>query len=152
MAENRPVVLITGCSAGGIGAALCVSFQKRGYTVFATARNTSKIPSSLLSLPNVHSLVLDVTVASSIAEAVEAVHAQTLGRGLDVLVNNSGTVGIGPLQDVELDYAKDVFDVNLWAPLAMVKAFSQQLIKNRGTVVNVSSIASQVWLPYQGEP
>jgi short-subunit dehydrogenase len=44
-------VLVTGCSAGGIGYALAEQFQKRGLTVFATTRTISKMD-GLKDLPN----------------------------------------------------------------------------------------------------
>ncbi|XDG08075.1 hypothetical protein ABKA04_007690 [Annulohypoxylon sp. FPYF3050] len=46
-------ILVTGCSADGIGAAIALVLAKRGHHVFATARNTAKIPEALSSLSNV---------------------------------------------------------------------------------------------------
>ncbi|KAF5015554.1 hypothetical protein F66182_13073, partial [Fusarium sp. NRRL 66182] len=47
-------ILITGCSANGIGAslALCLSAHKENHHIFATARDTSKIPVELRARPN----------------------------------------------------------------------------------------------------
>ena len=70
-------VLITGCSAGGIGPALAQVFQEKGYHVFATARNPSKIPSALSSAANVTVLKLDVLSSESIAAAAESVSLET---------------------------------------------------------------------------
>jgi short-subunit dehydrogenase len=55
-------VLITGCSDDGIGYGLALTFQQRGYLVFATSRDIKKM-SKLQGLPNVKLLTLDVTVA-----------------------------------------------------------------------------------------
>ncbi|KAI1657539.1 oxidoreductase [Daldinia decipiens] len=46
-------ILVTGCSAGGIGAVIALNLAKSSHSVFATARNTSKIPEELSSLSNV---------------------------------------------------------------------------------------------------
>ena len=63
-------ILITGCSANGIGAALALALARKGHHIFATARNLSKIPVSLVSLSNVTPVQLDVTSPESITEAV----------------------------------------------------------------------------------
>jgi 1-acylglycerone phosphate reductase len=136
-------VLITGCSAGGIGASLAAVFQKRNYLVFATARNTTKLPSSLLSLPNVVSLELDVTSPTSIAAAVVAVKEKLGDKGLDVLVNNSGMGITAPGLDTDIEQAKALFEVNFWAVLRMMQAFADMLVKAKGAVVNISSIAGE---------
>ena len=104
-------VLITGCSAGGIGSALVDAFQKRNLHVFATARDLSKM-SHLEKLPNVTLLALDVTAPSSIGAAVAAVKAQTDGI-LDFLVNNSGRSYVMPVLDTDIEEAKKMFNVNL---------------------------------------
>ncbi|ROV94220.1 hypothetical protein VSDG_05685 [Cytospora chrysosperma] len=53
-------ILITGCSAEGIGAAMALVLARRGHHVFATARDTTKVPDALSSLANVTVLPLDV--------------------------------------------------------------------------------------------
>lgn len=80
-------VLITGCSAGGIGDALAKAFHLRGLRVFATARTPSKIEH--LKTMGMDVLALDVTDPKSVAAAVETVKAATGGK-LDILVNNAG--------------------------------------------------------------
>ena len=138
MASELTSVLITGCSAGGIGAGVAEAFCERGYHVFATARTRSKIPQSLAQAPNVTVLVLDVTSSEAIAAAVSSVSRVTGGR-LDVLVNNSGAVMIMPALDVSIEDGKRIFETNYWAVLAMVQAFAPLLIKAKGCVVNNTS-------------
>lgn len=146
---SQKSVLITGCSAGGIGHALALSFQKRGLTVFATARSNSKM-TDLASLPNVHLLSLDVADPASIAAAAKEVAAKTGGK-LDVLVNNAGQQYVMPALDVDVAKAKAVFDVNYWAALRMVQEFKDFLIAAKGTVVNVGSTAGVLTVPFQSE-
>jgi NAD(P)-dependent dehydrogenase (short-subunit alcohol dehydrogenase family) len=135
-------VLITGCSAGGIGPALAHAFHQKGYHVFATARTPSKIPSTLSGASNVTVLKLDVLSPDSIAAAVESVSKQTGGK-LDVLVNNSGGNNtILPALDVDIAEAKAEFDLNFWAPLAMMRAFAPLLIEARGCLVNNTSASA----------
>ncbi|KAL8699429.1 MAG: hypothetical protein Q9201_006008 [Fulgogasparrea decipioides] len=141
-------VLVTGCSAGGIGAALCHEFQRRGLHVFATARTPSKL-GDLPKLPNVTTIALDVTSASSIADAVKLVEAKT-GRRLDYLVNNSGAQYVMPTLDMDLGEAKRMYDVNVWGVIAMIQAFAPLLILAKGSIVNIASIAGYLYAPWMG--
>ncbi|KIV81457.1 hypothetical protein, variant [Exophiala sideris] len=143
---SSKTVLITGCSAGGIGHALAVEFQRRGLTVFATARSTSKM-STLEKLPNMTLLPLDVTSPTSIAAAVDRVKAQTGGK-LDYLINNSGRNIMGPALDADIEDAKEMFDVNFWGILRMVQAFAPLLIEAQGTIVNIGSIVGYLYKPF----
>lgn len=139
-------VLITGCSAGGIGFALAEEFQSRGFHVFATARTRSKT-STLENLPNVTFIPLDVDSSSMISAAVEIVHAHT-GGTLDYLVNNAGRNYFMPTLDVDIDYAKKIFDTNFWGALAVTQAFIPLLIAAKGTIVNISSVSGHINVPW----
>jgi 1-acylglycerone phosphate reductase len=138
-------VLITGCSTGGIGHALALSFQKRGLTVFASARNVASM-SSLSDLPNVHLIPLDVTSTSSINEAFAIVKTKTGGK-LDYLVNNAGRGYSMPALDVDIEEGKRLFDTNFWGVLRMVQAFTPLLFAAKGTVVNIGSIVAYLHCP-----
>jgi 1-acylglycerone phosphate reductase len=139
-------VLITGCSTGGIGWAMAKNFHQRGFYVFATARDISRID-NLLNLSDIEILELDVTIPKTIAQCKEIVVKRTGGR-LDVLLNNAGIEFNSPLLDTDLEEAKKLFDVNVWGPLAMVQAFAPLLIEAGGVVFNQSSIygvLNMVW-------
>lgn len=144
--KPKKTVLVTGCSAGGIGAAIALALAKQGHHVFATARNTSKIPAELSGLPNVTTLQLDVTSAASVGEAAKAVTDS--GRGLDVLVNNAGAGMRLPLLDVDVARAQQVYDTNLWGPVRCIQAFADLLIASQGRVVNISSVGAVVNTPW----
>ncbi|KIW61932.1 hypothetical protein PV05_01998 [Exophiala xenobiotica] len=143
MASGLKSVLITGCSAGGIGGGLAQAFHEKGYHVFATARTPSKISRSLTKAPNVTVLTLDVLSSLSIAAAVESVSKVTGGK-LDVLVNNSGSLMVMPALDVSIAEGKKLFDTNYWALLAMIQAFAPLLVKAKGYVVNNTSVSGMV--------
>ncbi|KAL1647096.1 hypothetical protein SLS58_002867 [Diplodia intermedia] len=148
-APPKQTVLITGCSAGGIGHALALAFHARGLHVFATARNPSKMSSTLLDLPYITPLALDVCSAASVAAAVEAVRERT-GGTLDYLVNNAGALYVTPVLDGDLDRARRLFDVNFWGVAAVTQAFAGMLVRARGCVVNLSSLAAVMYGPYYG--
>lgn len=141
-------ILITGCSANSIGAALALSLAKRGHHVFATARSPAKIPSPLTTLSNVTLLQLDVTSPASVAAAVQAV--QDHGHGLDVLVNNAGAGYTVPLLDADLEHAKRVYETNVWGVVRMIQGFADLLVARRGRVVNLSSVGAVVNTPWIG--
>jgi len=141
-------VLITGCSAGGIGSSFATVFQKHGYHVFATTRSVSKM-SHLESLANVTLLTLEVTSTESIAAAVAAVEAS--GHNLEVLVNNAGIAPVMPCLDVDLTIAREVFETNVWGGLVLVQAFKEVLVRNGGCVVNVGSLNAMALPAWMGK-
>ncbi|KAJ8060543.1 hypothetical protein OCU04_010859 [Sclerotinia nivalis] len=140
-------VLITGCSEGGIGDSLAKTFHRKGLRVFATARNVSKIEH--LKKLGLDTLALDVTDPTSIKMAVEAVRLET-GGTLDFLVNNSGAGYSMPLLDTEVEVAQKMFDVNVFALVAVTQAFSPLLISAKGKIINIGSIAGISPVYWQG--
>lgn len=159
--SHELTILITGCSPGGMGAALAIALHKAGHHVYATARNPSKL--SALAEQGIKTLVLDVTSTSSIASAVSAVSSLPDGRGLNMLVNNAAGSYTMPIADVSLDAAKELFDLNVWSQVAVTQAFLPLLLKSTTTasvggnplthqamIVNHTSIGSVVALPFQG--
>ena len=149
MAPSQKSVLITGCSAGGIGSALAVSFAQRDLHVYATARSPAKM-SQLSSYPNITLLTLDVTDSGSIACAVSSVTAST-GGTLDYLVNNAGSSYVMPTLDVDMEEAKRMFDVNFWGIVRVTKAFGPLVVKANGSIVNICSISGYINAPWMSE-
>ncbi len=139
-------VLITGCSAGGIGHSLALAFQKRGLMVFATARKLLSM-TELGNLPNVHLLTLDVTSETSIASAVETVQAKTGGK-LDFLVNNAGQTYYAPGLDTDITVAKEMFETNFWGVLRVTQAFAPLLVAAKGTLITIGSVLGYLHIPY----
>jgi len=86
MSEQKSA-LITGCSDGGIGAALARVLKDRGFRVFATARKLEKM--KLLQELECDCLILDVEDETTIRAASEEVRKLTGGK-LDLLINNAG--------------------------------------------------------------
>ncbi|KAJ8128015.1 hypothetical protein O1611_g5622 [Lasiodiplodia mahajangana] len=92
-------------------------------------------------------LQLDVLSADSIADAVGSVTKETDGR-LDILINNSGQNLVMPALDTTIEQGRKLFDLNFFAPLAMMQAFIPLLVKARGCVVNQSSAAGVMSMPF----
>ncbi|GJC78877.1 short-chain dehydrogenase cctT [Colletotrichum liriopes] len=155
-------ILITGCSPGGMGAALATTFHNAGHHVYATARNPSKLSS--LAEQGMQTISLDVTSASSIASAVEAVSSSLPDdEGLNMLINNAAGNYTMPIADVSLDAAKELFDLNVWSQIAVTQAFLPLLLKSttstspstsgapsRAMIVNHTSVGSVTAIPFQG--
>ena len=95
---SKKTVLITGCSDGGIGSGIALTFHQRGYHVFATARDTSNM-FALKDLPRMTLLILDVEDPTHIVNAVKTVESTT-GGTLDILINNAGRNHFMPVLDI----------------------------------------------------
>lgn len=141
-------VLITGCSDGGIGSALALEFQKRGYHVFATARDPSKM-SKLDGLSDVTKLKLDVVSSDDIKAAVAAV--EKAGGTLNYLINNAARNHFMPALDEDLKAVRDLFEINFMAPIALTQAFAPLLIKAKGMAIYITSISGNLSIPYMGK-
>ena len=115
--------MITGANRG-IGLALTMELLRRGDHVIAAARNPWG--GALAELASDHGsaltlLELDVTSDESVAAAKETIS----GRPIDVLLNNAGVngpPGQSPLE-VDFDAMREVFEVNVYAPLRVAQAF-----------------------------
>src|SRR5579871_4792369 len=113
--ENK-VVLITGASEG-IGAACARVFRNRGARLSLMARSEDKLRAAggvdALTSPG------DITIAETRQAAVE----RTLERfgGIDILINNAGMGLYAPAWNTPLDEARRLFELNWFAPLAMVQ-------------------------------
>lgn len=136
-------VLITGCSDGGMGAALAIAFHEAGLDVYATARDTRKMRK--LASMGINTLAMDVQSESSIATCVAQMSS------LDILVNNAGALNRMPIVDTTLSDAKELFDLNVWSYIAITQAFLPLLLESpNGMVVNHTSTQVDVVLPFSG--
>jgi NAD(P)-dependent dehydrogenase (short-subunit alcohol dehydrogenase family) len=131
-------ILITGCSTG-IGRASAVELTKRGHEVVATARK----PEVLADLDVAATLALDVDHPDSIATAIAA------AGQVDVLVNNAGFEISGPGELMPIDEVRAMFETNFFGVLRMMQGVIPQMReRQRGVIVNVSSVAGRVSQPY----
>lgn len=142
-------VLITGCSDGGLGAALAIAFHKHGDHVLATARNPDKM--AHLKKMGIETLQLDVLSDDSVRAAVAEVSRRTDGR-LDILLNNAGSGYSTPLMDASLSEIAKLFELNTLSGLRVTQNFLPLLRKaeNGALLVNNTSVASVMGVPLQG--
>lgn len=136
------VILITGGSSG-IGKSIGEFLHTKGYTVYGTSRNPDRIKNSVFPL-----IALDVRNAESIKSAV----AEVISRSgtIDVLVNNAGVGITGPLEEIPADEIRNNFEVNLFGPIEVMKAVLPHMrTQKSGLIINVTSIAGYMGLPYR---
>ncbi len=139
-------VLISGCSSG-IGKALAQELLQRGLRVVATARSVDALAE--LKALGAHCYSLDVTDADSIAALQQAL--QQDGLVVDLLVNNAGYGAMGPLLEMTDAQIKHQFDANVFALMALTRAFVPDMIaRKKGRVVNVGSVSGILTTPFSG--
>ncbi|KAG0449934.1 hypothetical protein HPP92_015672 [Vanilla planifolia] len=145
---ERPVVLITGCSEGGIGYALALELASKGCIVAATARSLASLR-SLEEDPRFFLLELDVVADDSIRRVVERV-MERFGR-IDILINNAGMHQVAPLAEVPMPIVEQVMCTNVYGPLKLIQAVVPHMISRRkGKIVNVGSVAALASGPWAG--
>ncbi|TKY47626.1 Retinol dehydrogenase 8 [Spatholobus suberectus] len=146
--QPKPVVLITGCSTGGIGHALARAFAANRCRVVATSRSRS----SMADLEHDHRFLLeelDVQSDESVRRVVDTV-VDKYGR-IDVLVNNAGVQCVGPLAEVPLSAIQNTFDTNVFGSMRMVQAVVPHMAtRKQGKIVNIGSVAALASGPWSG--
>jgi len=141
------IALVTG-SSSGIGEEIVVHFAKYGAQVIVTGRGEDKIAAVVKKCNEVSPKKLkalgvkcDVTDDKEANELVKKV-IDTFGS-LDILVNNAGIAGFAGICDPGIMANFDnICKSNLRAPFLLTHLFVQHLIKSKGNIVNISSVAS----------
>jgi NAD(P)-dependent dehydrogenase (short-subunit alcohol dehydrogenase family) len=143
-------VLITGTSTG-IGKATALHLDKLGYRVFASIRNESDADALRAQAPErLTPFFLDVTDAESILKAKHEISTLVGEQGLSGVVNNAGVSFATPLEFVDLDSLRLLFEVNVFGLLAITKAMLPLVRKAHGKIINVSSDSTFVVAPFHG--
>jgi NAD(P)-dependent dehydrogenase (short-subunit alcohol dehydrogenase family) len=145
-ASPPKAVLVTGASSG-IGRKITERLASQGMFVYAGARSQKDLD-ELGQIKNVQAVRLDVTVPADIAAAVATVTKG--GRGLYGVVNNAGVVVVAPLIEADEKDLDFIFNVNMYGPYRITKAFAPLLLESRGRVVNISSLNGIVASPMIG--
>ena len=139
---NDKVVLITGASSG-IGKSIGNFLQQKGFIVYGTSRNPNRYKSDFKLL------ALDVSDTKSIDNVISYIEKEE-GR-LDILINNAGKGITGPVEETPLDEIKKAFDTNFFGVINVCKGVIPIMRKQKkGLIINISSIAGYMGLPYRG--
>jgi NAD(P)-dependent dehydrogenase (short-subunit alcohol dehydrogenase family) len=146
------VALITGTSSG-IGLATAVHFARQGHEVWGGVRDPATATELREAIDRerlpIRLVTLDVDDAASVQRGVGEVHDKA-GR-VDVLVNNAGIGGGGPIEEVPVDWAQGLFQTNYFGVVRAIQAVLPGMRQRRsGVVVNVSSIAGRLAIAGHG--
>lgn len=133
------VVVITGVSSG-IGLELAKKFIGYGDKVFGLSRHE-------FALEGLNHIVCDVSFSDECKNAIEKVYEQE-GR-IDLLINNAGMGIAGSVENTTEADARKIFDVNFFGTFYMCKHALPYLRLSKGRIINISSVASKLSIPYQ---
>ena len=140
------VVVITGGSAG-IGRALAERLLEKGALVATCARNYEKLYElqTLHAGRPLHIAAADVSKEGDCRKFVDSV-ISTFGT-IDILINNAGVSMRALFKDVDLETLHTMMNVNFWGTVYCTKFALNEIIKNKGSVIGISSIAGFRGLP-----
>jgi len=146
-AKEKKNILITGCSSG-IGKCVATGLAKRGYRVFATARNPKDVESLLAQ--GLESIHLDLDNSKSINNAVNEILVRTDGQ-LYALFNNGAYAQPGAVEDLSRDTLRKQFETNLFGTHELTNCIIPVMRKQGyGRIIQNSSVLGLVALPYRG--
>lgn len=144
--RNR-VAIITGASEG-IGEAIARCFVGEGACVALAARSQEKLQALAAALGRERTLVVPTDVAD--ATQAKQMVARTVEHfgGLDILVNNAGIGLYALLRQMDWEHFQRMWEVNFFGAVRCTLAALPHLEERQGVVVNISSVAGKITLPY----
>lgn len=146
--DEKKAIIITGATSG-IGLALSKYFYKLGFSIIACYYNSKE--SGYEELDNLSTkdktkrlflVKLDVRSEKSIENAKEEIDRILMEHGIKLycLLNNAGLSSDGPFQVTDMDSMRTVLETNYIGTMMVSRKFVHDIIKNKGRIVNVSSI------------
>lgn len=145
---KNKVIVITGASSG-IGKALAIEAAKRGAHIVIAARNAEKLEEVANQIKQFNSQLLCLQTDVSREDDCKTLIAKAIekfGR-IDVLINNAGISMRALFEHTDLSVIKQLMDINFWGMVYCTKYALPELLKTKGSVVGVSSIAGYKGLP-----
>lgn len=137
----KKVIIITG-SSSGIGLSLAEHFARTGFTVYGLSRRAGT--SALFT-----TIPTDITHEQQVLAAVEQITAKE--NRVDVLINNAGMGIVGAVEDTTREDILKVFQLNLVSAVQVMNAVLPVMRRQKaGQIINISSIGSEMGLPYRG--
>ena len=140
--------LITGATSG-FGKASVQRFVDAGWRVIATGRRAERLQKLVdeFGADKVHPAAFDIRDAGAMDKALASLPAAF--KDVDLLINNAGlALGTAPAQECDLDQWNTMIDTNVRALVTLTRKLLPTLIKRKGAVINVSSVAASY--PYPG--
>ena len=148
MEKAGQVALVTGASSG-IGRETAVMLAEQGFQVLAAARRMDRLTELAGQVEGVTPIDVDLSDSDDLEKFCQ--HVSGLSEPVSVLINNAGYSLRGALEDVPIEAAKRMFQVNVFALMKVTQACLPGMRKMRaGTIVNVSSMAGKFAFPGSG--
>lgn len=145
--NSKGNILITGCSSG-IGKVTAQGLQKRGYRVFATARQDNDVKQ--LQKEGFEAEQLDLADSNSISRAVEIISGKTEGR-IDALFNNGAFSQPGAVEDLSREVLRSQFETNLFGTHELTNLVLPLMrTQGHGKILYNSSVLGFIALSYRG--
>lgn len=143
---NEKIVVITGASSG-IGEALAREYASRGFKLSLGARRIENLEAlkDEFSGSEILCVKTDVSIESDCRNLIEKT-IEHFG-GIDILINNAGVSMRALFQDMDLEVVHRIMDVNFYGTVYCTKYALPWLLKSKGSLVGVISIAGHVGLP-----
>ena len=134
------ICVITG-AASGIGRALAVSLAESGAQLALSDINADGLSETVNMVGGSNRVMSDVfDMADAEAIAGYADHVETTLGKADYVFNVAGLTRVGHFVDTPLESMEKVMNVNYWGVVRMTKAFMDQILAKKGTLVNISSV------------
>ncbi len=153
--ENASKTLVLTGASRGIGHATVKRFSDEGWRIITCSRE--EVPEDCRRDPNwTHHVTADLSDPESLKGFVEEATEVLEGGALGALVNNAAVSPKTPFKERlgilngQLDGWREVFELNLFAPLALARGFAVPLRKGKGAIVNITSIAGHAIHPFAG--
>jgi NAD(P)-dependent dehydrogenase (short-subunit alcohol dehydrogenase family) len=147
VAAMAGAVVVTGASTG-IGEATTRHLASLGFKVFAGVRKEQDAERARSN--GLEAVRLDVTDPGTIEAARAEIEGALDGTPLAGLVNNAGVAISGPIEFISPDELTRQLDTNVVGQVRVTQAFLALLRRDRGRVVNISSIGGRIALPLVG--
>jgi short-subunit dehydrogenase len=142
------VVIITGASSG-IGYATALKFAELGAKVVMAARNYEELLKLEKELTSKGQEVFAVKTDVSVEHDCKVLIDKAIDRfqKIDILINNAGISMRALFANMKIDVMKRLMDVNFWGTVYCTKYALPHILKTKGVIVGVSSIAGFHGLP-----
>ena len=146
---NDKIILVTGASTG-IGRCVALDYAKEGADVVISARSVDKLEVLKGEIENAGrkawAIPADLSIKGEAARLIDEAMKQT-GR-IDILVNNAGIGYVEIVPDLNIEKAREMFEINFWSVVETTQCVLPHMLKRgSGQIINVSSIAGKRALP-----
>ncbi len=145
MEIKNKVIIITGASEG-IGLSTAKYLSKKGAKIVLAARSSDKLKKIEKEIPDSLAVITDMKKYEDIKNLVKKT-LEKYGR-IDILINNAGQGMYGPVETINIDYLKQVMELNVYSIiLAMQEVIPVMRKQGGGMIINISSAVSKRYIP-----